>query len=380
MDKSSLLLFSLFFGIFSLMALSNAIIPILPVLDGALHMQTSIYAAYFFGAMVTTLPAGIISDRVGQIPVILSGLVLTILAGILLMITSDPVSILLVRIFEGVGAGLFVAASLSWINYQQNQARLSGIFMALLNFGLLGGLIAGGWITGYLELLSAGIPVYTVLSNIPLVLVLVVLSLQKSDKTNPGLLSQSPGVGWKELFHAVKGMLIRQAPLWYSVIILLGITGFVQAVYPEISDLSATDIGISLAFMNLATIIASLTAPWFKIEPVLLIRISAFIMGGLVLLFAQFPLVVFIMGFLAGLIMISQIRYLALAEQHQGIAMGLFSTSSYAGMTILPAVGGFIAGQTSMAYAEISIMILAMLCVVIIGKCSCRGFSPDEAA
>ncbi len=379
MDKSSLLLFSLFFGIFSLMALSNAIIPILPVLDGALHMQTSIYAAYFFGAMVTTLPAGIISDRVGQIPVILSGLLLTILAGILLMITSDPVSILLVRIFEGVGAGLFVAASLSWINYQKNQARLSGIFMALLNFGLLGGLIAGGWITGYLELLSAGIAIFTVLSIIPLVLVLVVLYLQKSDKTNPGLLSQSSGVGWKELFHAVKGMLIRQAPLWYSVIILLGITGFVQAVYPEISDLSATDIGISLAFMNLATIIASLTAPWFKIEPVLLIRISALIMGGLVLLFAQFPLVVFIMGFLAGLIMISQIRYLALAEQHQGIAMGLFSTSSYAGMTILPAVGGYIAGQTSMTFAEISIMILAMLCVVIIGKCSCRGFSPDEA-
>lgn len=360
------------------MALSNAIIPILPGLNGSLQIQTVIFSAYFFGAMVTTLPAGIISDRIGQMPVIGAGLVVSLISGILLLIVGDPIFFLLVRLLEGVGAGLFVAAALSWINYQRGHVRLSGIFMALLNFGLLGGLVAGGWITEYLKNLSAGIAVFTILSILPMIPMLILLVIRESESgSDIGEASHIQGTEWKELVIAVKAMVSRQAPLWYSVIVLLGITGFVQAVFPEVSGLSPTDIGITLAVMNLATIIASLTAPWFRIEPVLLIRVSAIIMGGLVLIFIEYPLTIFVMGFIAGLIMIAQIRYLALAEQHQGIAMGLFSTSSYAGMSILPALGGYIAGVSSIFISAISMSLLTVVCTVIIGKCTCRGFLPD---
>ena len=46
---------SLFFGIFAVMALSNAIVPVLPHYAGESAVQGAIYAAYFLGAFVTTL-------------------------------------------------------------------------------------------------------------------------------------------------------------------------------------------------------------------------------------------------------------------------------------------------------------------------------------
>jgi hypothetical protein len=239
-------------------------------------------------------------------------------------------------------------------------------------------LIGGGWIAGVLHNNSGGITFFTVLSVIPLATIVWFFVIRK-DTVNTPLKGDSANqpASWRELCTDVGRMVVRQSPLWYSVVILLGITGFVQAIYPEISGLSSTDIGITLAIMNLATIIASLTAPWFRIEPVLLIRVSAICMAVLVLIFTQFPYSVFIMGFAAGLIMISQIRYLAIAEQHQGIAMGLFSTSSYAGMTIIPAIGGSIAGLNSVMAAATLISVLALLCAISIGRCKCRGFLPD---
>jgi MFS family permease len=53
--------FTLFSGSFFVMALSNAIVPVLPVYTGSSSLQGAIYAAYFLGAFLSTLPAGIFS-------------------------------------------------------------------------------------------------------------------------------------------------------------------------------------------------------------------------------------------------------------------------------------------------------------------------------
>ncbi len=361
------------------MALSNAIIPILPSLDGALQIQAFIYSAYFFGAMITTLPGGIISERVGQFRVISTGMILTVISGTILSFVTEPVLILLIRLIEGIGAGLFVSASLSWINYQKGHTRLSGIFMALLNLGLLLGLIGGGWITSIVSDLTGGIRFFTILSVLPILTLLFCLILGKVDLDRNTVNSErNSQQGWRPLFGEVSAMVHRQAPLWFSVVVLLGITGFVQAIYPDLSGLAATEVGTALAVMNLATIISSFAAPWFKIEPVLLIRISAILMAILVLLFEQYPSSIFIMGFVAGLVMISQISYLAMAEEKQGIAMGLYTTASYAGMTFIPAIGGYLVGVFSAPVAAVLIATLAGVCVVTIGSCRCRGFTgPD---
>jgi MFS family permease len=66
-------------GIFAVMALSNAIVPVLPAFAGQSAWQGAIYAAYFFGAFVSTLPGGMLADRQGTAPVIRAGFLLPLL-------------------------------------------------------------------------------------------------------------------------------------------------------------------------------------------------------------------------------------------------------------------------------------------------------------
>ncbi|MFA7073463.1 MAG: MFS transporter, partial [Methanoculleus sp.] len=72
-------------GVFVVMALSNAVVPVLPAFAGGAAMQGAVYAAYFFGAFVTVLPAGMASDRIGRVPLIRAGLLLTLASGILIL-------------------------------------------------------------------------------------------------------------------------------------------------------------------------------------------------------------------------------------------------------------------------------------------------------
>ena len=51
---------TLFFGIFTVMALSNAIVPVLPSFSNTSSWQGAIYSAYFLGAVLSTLPSGIL--------------------------------------------------------------------------------------------------------------------------------------------------------------------------------------------------------------------------------------------------------------------------------------------------------------------------------
>jgi len=106
----------LLLGVFAVMALSNAVVPVLPSLAEGTALQGAIYSAYFFGAMLTVIPAGILSDRIGRVPLLRAGLVLTLVSGALILVISDPVALLVIRAVEGVAAGLFVPAAMSWIN------------------------------------------------------------------------------------------------------------------------------------------------------------------------------------------------------------------------------------------------------------------------
>jgi MFS family permease len=349
---------SLFFGIFVVMALSNAIVPVLPTYAGSSAIQGAIYSAYFLGAFVSTLPAGILSDRYGRVPVIRIGLAITIASGLLLSVLVSPALVIVTRIIEGVGAGFFVAAAMSYVNALPDHEKMSGYFMALLNAGLVIGLLIAGWLATPLQNPAAGIMIFAGLSLIPAVAGFFIhetstVSRQGNLKTILYLLQE---FRW----------------LWYSSVILIGITGVVTSLYPKYSGYSPDSVGNWISLMSIATIAGVLVASRLSLPPVPAIRWSAFLMLIAVLVLYYSPLGFVMLGICAGVIMIAQMTFLAQVRDHQGVAMGLFSTASYLGMAALPFITGIIADTTGFFYAFCLTALFALTVFLTIGTGECH--------
>lgn len=330
-------------GVFALMALSNAIVPVLPAFAPGAAWEGAIYAAYFLGAFLSTLPGGILSDCYGRAPVIRTGLVLTTLSGVLLFCISGPMPVVVLRLIEGLGAGLFIAAGMSYINSQPDHTRLSGYYLAMLNVGLVAGLALSGWLAAWSGEPASGIGVFTGLSFAALVAGFIL-------REEPVLLphaAATPGPGFRE----TAGLIITHSRLWYSAIVLVGITGVVSSLYPGFSKEPADVLGVWIAAMSIATIVTALVVSRLPLPAREVIRWSAVIMAGGVFLSFVSPLGFVVLGALAGVVMVAQMTVLAGEQNRQGLVMGLFSTASYLGMTILPFIAGIIAAGAGYQYA-----------------------------
>ena len=342
--------FTLFFGIFSVMALSNAIVPVLPVFAVSSTLQGAVYSAYFFGAFVSTLPGGLLSDRFGRVPVIRTGLGLTLLTGLLLVLTTAPYAVILLRFAEGVGAGFFVASAMSAVNYGPAHRQMSGVFMALLNTGLVIGLVVAGLLGTWLANPAAGIFLFSICSLVPF---LTSLLIRESSQAP---LSQGRG----SIVTSVKDF----RWIWYSSVILIGITGVVTSLYPKFSGASPDRVGIWIAGMSCATIAAVLVASRVTIPPSTVIRFSAVLMAAGIIVTVVSPWGFVVIGCLAGFVMISQMAILAGAKEHQGVVMGMYSTAGYLGMTALPVLAGLVADQAGFFAAFILTALLTLTVVV----------------
>jgi len=342
-------------GVFSVMALSNAIVPVLPHFAESATMQSAIYAAYFLGAFLLVLPAGIASDRIGQTPLIRAGLLLTIVSGFTMAFAPSVWIVIAARGLEGIGAGLFVASAMSFVNSRSDHARFSGFFMAALNLGLLLGLLVSGAIAGAYGPIH-GIIVFTGVAAIPFALS-TFLPTSTSRSTAP---LEILAVGRRYLW------------LYASSVVLIGATGVVTALYPGYSGLDPAIIGLDIAWMNLATIAAVLIASRLELPPLPTLRVAAVLMAAAVMLCSVHPAGFVAVGTVAGIVMIAQMAYLASTQQSQGILMGLFNAASYAGMSALPFAAGVIADDAGYLVAFMTVAVLAALMALTIGRCPCR--------
>ncbi|MEN6610041.1 MAG: MFS transporter [Methanoregulaceae archaeon] len=316
-------------GIFLVMALSNAIVPVLPGFAERTADQGIIFSAYFLGAFLTTIPAGLLSDRFGKPVIIRIGLLVTIASGLAIAAAGSGTLLVFARLLEGLAAGLVVASGLSWVNSQADHRQLSGYFMASLNFGLVAGLVATGWIADLMKSQYAGIQVFTALLVIPAVMSWGLRdAARKSGGSSPGIIPAVSRYRW----------------LWYGTAVLIGVTGVATALYPAYSGNDPGLLGIQIAGMSVATILAALAASRFSLPPVRVIRIAAILMAGGILLCAVTAWSFLLLGALAGIVQIALMALLAENREIQGTIMGLFSAVSYAGMALFPALAGFVAG------------------------------------
>jgi len=345
----------IYLGIFGVMALSNAIVPVLPAFAEGPAFQSSIYSAYFLGAFLTVLPAGLLSDRIGRMPVIRAGLLCTVASGLLILALRDPFLVLAARGAEGIGAGLLVAAAMSWVNTRPDHERISGEFMASLNLGLVTGLLGSGWIAELLGGERGGILAFTILSTLPTLLLFYV----RESTPRPAQEGDGRGLSPQHLW------------LYLSAVILVGVTGAVTAIYPEFTGESPSSLGMSIATMHLATVVAVLVASRLRLLPVPTIRVSAILLTAAVLALAFSPAGFALIGGIVGFVMIAQMAYLAGTGLPQGAVMGSYNASSYAGMTLLPFMAGITAERAGFLPAFGVIAALTLSMAVTIGRCGC---------
>ncbi|MDI9633938.1 MAG: MFS transporter [Methanolinea sp.] len=351
-------------GVFSVMALSNAIVPVLPSFAPGTALQGAVFSAYFLGAFLFVLPSGYLADRVGAVPLVRAGLSLTLLSGIVLSAAGSPLLVLAGRLAEGIGAGLFVPAALARLNARPDHERMSGYFMGLLNLGLLSGLLVTGWLVSAGGGPREGIVLFTWVSLLPLA-----LSLGMGEgKGSPGNGGEPAGETRERLAWALRTYFW----LWFSAVVLVGITGALTALHPEHSGLSAGPVSAQIALMNIATVASVLVTSHASLPPVPTIRAASIAMAGGVALtfFSMWGFLV--IGWLAGMVMIAQLSFLAAAGRRQGVLMGLFNTASYGGMSAVPFLAGITAELAGFPAAYFLTALSALTVAATIGRCECR--------
>jgi predicted MFS family arabinose efflux permease len=230
--------------------------------------------------------------------------------------------------------------------------------MALLNAGLVIGLVFSGWLAAYFSNPAAGILVFAALALIPAGASFFIH--EPTAVTSPG--------NHNALIPLVK----EYRWLWYSAVVLIGITGVVTSLYPKFSGYSTESVGIWISLMSIATIAGVLVASRLSLPPVPTIRWSAILMVIAVMVSYFSPLGFVMIGIGAGVVMIAQMTFLAQVKDHQGVAMGLFSTTSYLGMAALPFIAGLIADSTGFFYAFCATAFFALTVFLTIGRCDCQ--------
>jgi MFS family permease len=144
------------------------------------------------------------------------------------------------------------------------------------------------------------------------------------------------------------------------------------SLYPEFSDMAPDSIGIWIAVMSISTVLAVLIASRIPLPPVRAIQVSAILMAISILVSYLTPLGFIMIGILVGFVIISQMAFLSEIKGHQGIAMGLFSTSSYLGMAVLPFLTGLVAETAGFFWAYVTTAFLSMTVAATIGRCTCQ--------
>ncbi len=352
-------------GVFCVMALSNAVVPVLTRFSPSTFEQSGIFAAYFLGAFIFTIPAGIMVDKTGPVLFMRLGILISLIAGSILCIPQNFLLMIGFRFLEGIGAGLFTAAGLSFVNSGPDHEIFAGYFIAFLNLGLVLGLGFTGFLVDVFKNPLFGMYVFTAMLCIP-------LFTSQILKNREGIKhSSSKKYGYQ--IRKIFAIGIRNFWIFWSVLIILGVTGGVTAIYPEYSGMDSLPLGLIVAGMNVATICSSLLSAHARFPPVKTIRFAALTGAFAVFLCLQSFIGFIILGFLAGFVIISQLSYLSFSEKEQGTTMSLYNMASYAGMALIPAISGFVSEKINFFAAFSIIALLSLSVSITIDRCNCTN-------
>ncbi len=342
---------------FTIMGLSNAVIPILPELAdlnpssvGGLA-SSLLFSAYFLGALGTMLPFGILADRFGNIRFIELGIVLTAISGLIIILSENLWILMISRFIEGSACGAFFPAAFAILSKCTDPGRYIGEFTFLFNAGLAAGALLSGLLAD--AYLKGAILIFTAMAFLLAIYLLPghkgLIHPQSTGK--PGALPGSPGNLFRNYYREITGLLsYSNSGIWLSSFLLNGTIGVLVAYYPDYSlgTLTKVQLGSSIASLYVCAMITSLLAGHFKVKEKTLIR-TGIVFSILGALFAiKYPLLGFSsLGGGSGIATVGFALAVTRMNADRGLVMGLFNTTIYAGLSLAPIAAGLFTGFLS---------------------------------
>ena len=349
---------SLFLGAFATMALSNAVVPVLNSIASDPAIQGAVYSAYFLGAFLMVFPSGWMSDRVGRTPLVRAGLCGTLIAAAVLWLSyPDPTAAVLLRFAEGLFTGSFVSAAMAFVNSAADHRKLAGGFVALMNIGMVAGLVVSGWLAAWQA--YAGVLVFGILTGVS-----VLLSLGPADES-PALQTGLP-------VAEVTEIAVYHKWLWAALFVFCGTTGVVISAYPELSGSSAEMNGVITALMSVATAVFLYAASRMRTADSLsVVRGAGIFLGVSVPIVLVHPVGMIFVGAAFGVITAAILNYLAETKKPQGVMNGMFNMTQYAGMAALPFAAGLLVLPVGYVAVFLIVAVLNAAVGLLVVRCPC---------
>jgi ACDE family multidrug resistance protein len=358
----------IYIAVFAIMGLSNAVIPILPELAARYHStfgepaSSLLFSGYFLGALATMLPFGILADRFGNFRYIGLGIALTAISGLIIFFSENLWVLLISRFIEGSACGAFFPAAFSTLSKCKDPGRRMGEFTFLFNAGLAAGALLSGLLADIF--LKGAILIFTFIALLSVIPFLYryreLISLKKAGN-KPDLLSSSSSlkVHFKHSFIEVAGLLNRHnSGIWISSFLLNGAIGVLIAYYPDYSlgILTKTQLGGVIASLYICAMVTSLLAGRFssvREKTIIWIGLAFSVLGTFFAV--KYPFLGFSsLGGGSGIAMVGFALAVAKMNADRGLAMGLFTTTMYAGLSLLPIVAGLL--TQTLSFEEIFIV------------------------
>ncbi len=377
--------FLIYTTVLTIMGLSNAVIPILPELAALDHSSfgtfasSLLFSAYFLGALATMLPFGVLSDRFGNLRFIGLGILLTAGSGLAMLLSENLWVLLLARFVEGSACGAFFPAAFSTLSEYRNPGRYMGEFTFLLNAGLASGTLISGLLAE--THLKGAIFIFTFMSFFLILLILP----RNRELRSPGKVGKkttenraavnsttenrntenrntenrnienrkdSLSESFKRAFGTLAAVLRRKhSRILLLSVLLNGGIGILIAYYPDYSAdfLTKAQLGSSIASLYICAMITSLLIGRFSIGEKTMIRIGIAFSALGAFLAIQYPFPGFsCLGGGSGIAIVGFSLAFARMDIDRGLAMGLFNTTIYAGLSLAPITAGLFTGVLSL--------------------------------
>lgn len=244
-------------------------------LGTSISVGQQIVGAFMLGIALGQLPAGLMSDRIGRIPVLVTGIVVFIAAGIATSIAANIEMMLLARFVQGLGASVGVVVSRAIvrdISSGVQAARILSVMVMIFTAApmlapVIGGyLVAGfGWRAPFVAVAVFG----------AIILLSVTRGLHETRRPNreQHILRQLTGSA-KEFFghrQCVLGLLLIVLPAMGFMSVITGASALIIEIY----GYSVQQFGFVFALAGVAILVGSV------LNRQLLVRFNAMQLAGL---------------------------------------------------------------------------------------------------